>query len=85
MIIVVTLVCATLLVAQVLRAVIRRFEPRGRPDDAAPEIAQLRDRLAEVEEIAMRVPELEERVDFAERLLANRPDTTQLPLHRTPV
>jgi hypothetical protein len=33
----------------------------------------------------MRVPELEERVDFAERLLANRPDNVELPLHRTPV
>jgi hypothetical protein len=85
MIIVVTLVCGTFLLHQVLRAVIRRFEHRGLPDAVAEEVAQLRDRLAEIEATVMRVPELEERVDFAERLLANRPDRVDFPLHRTPV
>ena len=85
MIIVVTLVCGTFLLHQVVRAVIRRFEHRELPDSVVDEVAQLRDRLAELESTVMRVPELEERVDFAERLLANRPDHTELPLHRTPV
>jgi hypothetical protein len=39
---------------------------------AAPgEIAELRDRVARVEEIADRVQELEERVDFTERALVS--------------
>ena len=67
------------------RAVRRRIEHREVPDAVADEVALLRDRLAEMESTVMRVPELEERVDFAERLLANRPDNVELPLHRTPV
>lgn len=84
-IVVVTLICTTLLIAQVLRAVLRRV---GRPaiqEASAAELAQLRDRLAEVEAVAARVPELEERVDFAERLLSTRDDAARLSLHRTPV
>jgi hypothetical protein len=84
-IIVVTLLCGTLLVQQILRAVIRRFERRELPEAVTEEVAQLRDRLAELEMTVMRVPELEERVDFAERLLATRPDNMKFPLHRTPV
>jgi hypothetical protein len=85
MIIVVTLLCGTFLLQQILRAAIRRFERRELPEAVAEEVAQLRDRLADVEATVMRVPELEERLDFAERLLANRPDNLELPLHRTPV
>lgn len=70
-IIVVTLVCGTILLQQIVRAVIRRIERREFPDAVAEEVAQLRDRLAEMESTVMRVPELEERVDFAERLLAS--------------
>ena len=85
MIIVVSLICATLLAAQVLRGVLRLFEHRARPESVEPELAQLRDRLAELEAVAIRVPELEERLDFAERLLASRTEVERLPLHRTPV
>lgn len=85
MIIVVTLVCGTVVLLQIVRAFSHRFERRDLSDGVADELAQLRDRLAEVEATVTRVPELEERVDFAERLLANRPDRAELPLHRTPV
>jgi hypothetical protein len=84
-IIVVTLVCGTVLLQQIVRALIRRFEHRELPDAVAEEVAQLRDRLAEMESTVMRVPELEERVDFAERLLASRDERASLPRERTPV
>lgn len=80
-----SLICGTLLLAQVLRAVLRRVGRPAMQETSAAELVQLRDRLAEVEAVAARVPELEERVDFAERLLANRDDAARLPLHRTPV
>jgi hypothetical protein len=39
---------------------------------AAPgEVAELRDRVERLEEVAFRVQELEERVDFAERMLTS--------------
>jgi hypothetical protein len=38
---------------------------------AAPEVAELRERIEHVEAIAYRVQELEERLDFAERVLAS--------------
>ena len=45
---------------------------------------QVEDRLAELSGEHRRVAELEERVDFAERMLAQRPEPAPLPLHRTP-
>ena len=51
----------------------RRIEG-GDPAD----LADLRAELAGLDELRSRVLELEERVDFAERLLAQRPDRGQL-------
>ena len=78
---VVSIICATVVLLQVFRAVIRRFERREPPDGLAEELTQLRDRLADVEATAMRIPELEERLDFAERLLAksHEPDRLATP------
>ena len=64
-----------------MRAVARRLEgkPAG-PDPAVrTELDQLRHRLDEVELVHGRVLELEERVDFAERLLAQRREAERLP------
>jgi cytochrome c-type biogenesis protein CcmH/NrfG len=58
----------------------RRLE--GRPRDVSPdvraELDQLRHRLEELEAVPGRVLELEERLDFAERLLAQRRDAERL-------
>jgi Tfp pilus assembly protein PilO len=49
----------------------RRLEGRGGESALRGEIEQLRQEVAEVDGVRARVAELEERVDFAERLLAN--------------
>lgn len=46
------------------------------------EIEQLR---VDVEDVRAQLLESHERLDFAERLLSQRHDLSQLPLHRTPV
>lgn len=52
-----------------------RLLPRRKPhrDDA-----ELQDRLAEFDQLAQRVAELEERLDFAERLLAQQREGERL-------
>ena len=52
-------------------------ERRG-GDLGGPELERLRAELAQVPELRQRVEELEERVDFAERLLAQRADPDRL-------
>jgi len=54
-------------------------------DQLAHRLEQVEDRLAELSGEHQRMAELEERVDFAERMLAQRQAPAQLPLHRTPV
>ena len=39
----------------------------------------------ELDDVHAQLLEAHERLDFAERLLAQRNDAPQLPLHRTPV
>jgi flagellar motility protein MotE (MotC chaperone) len=64
------------------KALARRLEgTAGRDDTAADGIAGLSERLAELEQRDARVAELEERLDFAERLLAQR-DAERLPRGR---
>ncbi|MBI3983487.1 MAG: hypothetical protein HY337_11290 [Gemmatimonadetes bacterium] len=68
-----------------IKAIVRRIE--GRP--TAPgseevqalraEVAELRRRLESAEDVANRVAELEERADFAERLLTQQRDRSRLP------
>lgn len=70
--------CAVVLYP-LLRAIGRRIEGRGTADPALrAEVEQLRARLGEVESLQHRVMELEERVDFAERLLAQRREPERL-------
>jgi hypothetical protein len=58
----------------------RRLERRGGPDTERlqSELADLRLRLDESDEVRARVTEVEERLDFAERLLAQRNEPARL-------
>jgi NADP-dependent 3-hydroxy acid dehydrogenase YdfG len=57
------------------KAIARRIEGKGAPDPALAErIEELEHRLADMEQDRLRVAELEERLDFAERLLAKAPE-----------
>lgn len=72
--------CAVVLYPLV-RAISRRLEGRPAVDPALrSEINELRHRLEDTEVLQTRVAELEERVDFAERLLASqRREAERLP------
>lgn len=70
--------CAVVLFP-LMRAIGRRIEGRGTADPALrAEAEELRTRLVDVESLQHRVMELEERVDFAERLLAQRREPERL-------
>jgi len=61
-------------------AVARRIVGRSEPDDALAEIEEIRARVTdEADELRNRLAEVEERLDFAERLLAHGRQTDQLP------
>jgi len=80
MIVFLTMVAATVILWPVMRALARRLEGKG-PGDAAlrVEVEQLQQRLGEVDHLHQRVAELEERIDFAERMLARPPSSAALP------
>ena len=73
------------LLMPLIRAWAKRIEGHGADPAVMEELAQLRERVAELERRDAHVAELAERLDFAERLLAQRIDEPRLPLHRTPV
>ena len=81
----VLLVIAATLVLPLVRAWARRIEGGAANAALADEMARMRERIAELELAAEHMHEIDERLDFAERLLAQRGDAPQLPLHRTPV
>ena len=58
------------------KAIARRLEGNQLPQADSPEVSS---RLAQVDELSHRVAELEERLDFAERLLARTRESHQLP------
>jgi hypothetical protein len=75
------LVAAGLLVVilwPLLRAVGRRIEAGAGTAEAAAELEGLRERVRVLEEAQPRLAELEERVDFAERLLAQQREPDRL-------
>lgn len=62
-----------------MRAIARRIEGKGRTDPALlEELDQLRARVGDLEAMQMRMGELEERVDFTERLLAQKGESREL-------
>jgi Tfp pilus assembly protein PilO len=63
-----------------MKAIGRRLEgrPAGADQTLRTEVEQLRARLSEMEALQHRVMELEERVDFAERLLSQRREPRRL-------
>jgi flagellar biosynthesis/type III secretory pathway M-ring protein FliF/YscJ len=63
----------------VMRALARRIEGRRQDPAMEQELDDLRGRVHELEAAQGRFAELEERLDFAERLLTRRPDSEQLP------
>ena len=68
----------TIVLWPLMRAFARRIEGRGANPALQGEIEQLRARVADVEVLQHRVAELEERVDFAERLLAQKREPERL-------
>jgi hypothetical protein len=81
---IVALLAAANLLRPVMRAWACRLEGGVVDPGLSNEVADLRERVAELEGTGARLAELEERLDFAERMLANRPADAQLPVHRTP-
>jgi hypothetical protein len=76
---------AVMLRGPVGRAIARMLEGHSAPDDQlALRVEQLEAQLLDSRDAIDRVVELEERVDFAERMLAER-QRAVLPQHRTPV
>jgi hypothetical protein len=71
MIVFLSLLAATIILWPVMRAFARRLEGKGAADPALhAEIEQLQQRIGEVDILLQRVAELEERLDFTERMLA---------------
>lgn len=77
MIVLLSLVAATVILWPVMRALARRLEGKAAADPALrAEVTELQHRLGEVDTLQMRVAELEERLDFAERLLTRGQEQT---------
>jgi hypothetical protein len=79
MIVVAALAATVIILWPLMRAFARRLESRGDGDPALrADVDQLHARLGEVDLLHTRVAELEERLDFAERLLAQGPQASRL-------
>lgn len=77
MIVLLSLVAATVILWPVMRALARRLEGKSAADPALrAELTEVQHRLGEVDTLQMRVAELEERLDFAERLLTRGQEQT---------
>ena len=69
-------------VYRIVNRVLERRHERAmalRDGPAAADVRALLDRLEAVEDAVLRLPELEERLDFTERLLARQKERDQLP------
>ena len=76
---------AGMLLRPLVMALSRRISGAAVSDQLGHEVDELRARVAELEAERGQMAELEERLDFAERMLAQRHDAAALPSHRTPV
>lgn len=62
-----------------VRAWARRIEQRGQDPILLDEVQALRDRVVELEQSVTRMHEIEDRMDFAERMLTQRAEAARLP------
>jgi hypothetical protein len=72
MIVLLSLIAATVILWPIMRALARRLEGKGSDPALRAEVEQLHHRLSEVDNLQLRLSELEERLDFTERLLAQQ-------------
>jgi Tfp pilus assembly protein PilO len=80
MIVLLVMAAATIVLWPIARALARRLEGRGSVDAALKsEVEQLQHRLAEMDGLHVRLAELEERLDFTERLLVRGQDAAAEP------
>lgn len=70
---------AAIILFPLMRAIGRRIEGRVQDPALQQDLDDLRVRVHELEAAQARYAELEERLDFAERLLAQRRESEQLP------
>ncbi|HEU4827660.1 MAG TPA: hypothetical protein VFT04_00560 [Gemmatimonadales bacterium] len=82
MTIVAALIGAIYILGPLARALARRIEGKATDPALQEEMHALRERVSEVDGLRDRVLELEERVDFAERLLSQAPQQERLPAPR---
>jgi hypothetical protein len=79
MIVFLALLATTIILWPVMRALARRLDGKGATDRALQaEVEHLQHRLGEVDVLHNRVAELEERIDFTERMLARAPTPAAL-------
>ncbi len=79
LIVIAALTAMTIILWPIMRAFARRLEGKGTVDSALrAEVEQLHTRLAEMDSLQSRLVELEERVDFTERLLAQAQQPARL-------
>jgi hypothetical protein len=79
MIVIAALAATTIILWPIVRAFARRLEGKSGDPALRAEVEQLHARLGEVDTLQTRIDDLEERLDFAERLLAQsrEPDRLQ--------
>jgi Tfp pilus assembly protein PilO len=81
-IILVSVVAGTIILWPIVRALARRLEGKGTVDAGLKaDVEHLHQRLGEVDALQARLGELEERLDFTERMLARAPEAP-VQLHR---
>jgi len=72
-------IIAVKVLGQIARAWARKLEGKVGDPQIHADLEQMRDQLGEVDSLRNRVAELEERIEFTERLLAQRKDQDLLP------
>jgi hypothetical protein len=72
-------IIAVKVLGPIARAWARKLEGKVGDPQIHADLEQMRDQLGEVDSLRNRVAELEERIEFTERLLAQRKDQDLLP------
>lgn len=71
---VIGIIAGAILILPLVRALARRLEGKGLSDSARQELDHLHERVSELEQVEARLAELENRIEFSERLLARHRD-----------